>query len=80
MSSGFTQQSDVLLYKISSFVAIKGDFFSFSIIRLSLLNILVTEGGEKKVLTMHQISSEPSNITEENEGSEVGEKVPGLKI
>ena len=33
---------------------------------------VVAEGGEKKTFTLQAISSEPSNVTEENEGSEVG--------
>ncbi|XP_078381850.1 WD repeat and FYVE domain-containing protein 3-like isoform X3 [Oculina patagonica] len=40
----------------------------------------VSEGGEKKVLTMQPISSEPSNITEENEGSEVDNNQTIVKL
>ena len=36
---------------------------------------VVAEGGEKKTFTLQAISSEPSNVTEENEGSEVGKTV-----
>ena len=32
---------------------------------------IVAEEGEKKTFTLRTISSEPSNVTEENEGSEV---------
>ena len=36
--------------------------------------VVVTERDEKRVTTLRTISSEPSHITEENEGSEVGKK------
>ena len=35
---------------------------------------ILVEGGEKKSLPSQTISAEPSNFTEENEGSEVRKK------
>lgn len=37
--------------------------------------MILVEGGETKVLPSQPISAEPSNFTEENEGSEVTEAI-----
>jgi len=45
-----------------------------------LYGLILVEGGETKVLPSQPISAEPSNFTEENEGSEVIEAIMAPEI
>ena len=71
-------------YKLTCLVTIKNYFNLLITSSVSSFINAVAEGGEKKEKKTftRQISSEQSNVTEENEGSEVGKivKMSEIKI